>query len=86
MPADFALFLNWAMVLCGVMAVVWAFRWRSRGIKAMPMFLAFIVCGVGLFLIRGRAGTWTLIAFGAVLLILLFLDAIGRVLLKEEAK
>lgn len=78
MPSEAAPFLNWGIVLCVVMAVVWAFRIRSRGVRAVPMLAGFLCLGLLMFLMRERAPDWALVATGVVLFALLVADALLR--------
>jgi len=86
LPADFVLLYNWGIAVCAVMAVVWLFRLRKRGISAMPMLLAFVVFGAMLFALRERAPMWTVVASGAALFVLLAADALLRMASRKEGE
>jgi apolipoprotein N-acyltransferase len=77
-PDSFAPFLVFAAAICGVMAVVWAFRLRTRGVRALPMLLAFLVFGVALLWLREDANQTAMVGFGVALFVLLVMDAMLR--------
>jgi hypothetical protein len=85
-PDSFAPFLVFAAAICGVMAVVWAFRLRTRGVRAVPMLLAFLVFGGALLLLREDANQTAMVGFGAALFVLLATDALLRMADKKEEK
>jgi hypothetical protein len=78
MPPEAAPFLNWGIALCAVMAGVWAVRIRARGVRAVPMLLAFLCLGLLMVLLRERAPEWSLVATGIGLFVLLVADALVR--------
>jgi len=86
LPADFVLLYNWGIAVCAVMAVVWLFRLRKRGVSAMPMLLAFASFGAMLFALRDQAPMWVVIANGIALFLLLVTDAVLRVANKKEGE
>lgn len=78
MPHEAAPFLNWGIGICTVMAVVWAFRVKSKGPRAIVMLTAFLVFGLFMFLLRLQSPTWTRAVSGAVLFVLLVTDVLMR--------
>ncbi len=86
MPADFVLLYNWGIAVCTVMAVVWLFRLRKRGISALPMLLAFVAFGAMLFALRETAPMWAVISSGAALFVLLVADALLRMANRKEGE
>ena len=86
MPADFALLYNWGIAVCAVMAVVWLFRLRKRGVSALPMLLAFVAFGGMLFALREEAPMWIVIASGIALFLFLATDALLRMANRKEGE
>lgn len=78
MPAEAAPLLNWGIGICILMAVVWAFRIRSKGPRGIVMLTAFLVFGLLMFLLRLQSPTWTVALTGAVLFVLLLVEALMR--------
>jgi hypothetical protein len=76
--ADLDPFLNAGMGICGAMAVISAFRHKSRGVSAFIMAGAFVVLGLGMLMVKLRASVALLIATGIVLILLLGIDFAAR--------
>jgi hypothetical protein len=66
------------------MAVVWAFRIRERGVRAVPMLIAFLVFGAALLYLREEADQTAMVGFGIALFVLLVTDAMLRTADKKE--
>ena len=79
-------FLNWGSVVAVVMAVVWLFRYSSKGRRAIVMALAFFDFASVVQLIKVSAPAWAIVALFIVLAFLLLLDMGLRSAEKEESE
>ena len=78
-------FFGAATLICSIMIVVWLFRLKSKGVRAVLMALAFAVLGGFAQLVRIGAPMPALIAAAVVTVGLLAADALIR-LKDQEAK
>ena len=76
--SDIGLFLLIGTLICAAMAIVSAFRYKSRGISAYIMSLAFVVLGATMLLDRLHAPQPVLIGGCALLVIILGIDFAAR--------
>lgn len=76
--SEFRLFLDGAMALCAVLAIINVARYRSRGASAYILAVAFLVAGGALYLLHQDAPINQVYAAGAFVLLLLFLDLAVR--------
>lgn len=78
MVSDAGLFLLVGSIICALMAVVSAFRYKTRGVSAYIMSFAFVVLGSTMLLLRMNAPIPVVIAGCVVLVILLGVDFAAR--------
>lgn len=71
-------FLLSGMTISLIMAVISAFRRKSRGIGAFIMSAAFVVLGLGMLLVYLRASEPLLLTCGIILVLLLGADFAAR--------
>ena len=76
--SEYELFLSGAMALCALMALLVAFRYKSRGASALVMSVAFLVFGGVLYLLKSGAPQGWVTAGGILLGLLLLTDFILR--------
>jgi hypothetical protein len=86
MPAGLATFLLYGAIVSAAMAVIWAFRLKKWGIRALPMLIAFIVFGALMLVWRNEAPLPFVLGLGLVLGVMLWLDVMFRVAWRREAQ
>lgn len=82
---EWRLFLDSAMLICALMAIINGLRYKSRGASAYLLGAAFLAMGGTVYLLREKAGQTQLILGGALVFLLLVADLVVRNT-KQEAK
>jgi hypothetical protein len=71
-------FLFFGSLICAIMAVVSGLRFKTRGVSAYIMAMAFLVLGGTMLLLRARAPQWMMITGCVALFLLLVADFAAR--------